>query len=225
MMLIMLVGTHAQVPTTAAAPAQAVQILQVTQQDRDQDGAPDLTIIDASFVTQSDRVLVYDGADGDGNMQTGSDWQQVTDFRDDTWIFDVGADGTAQLVIQFSHENGTTTAELYSDQNSDGTIAYEVRGRDVLVREDPLRPPLTVTVQGDWMRTDGRLNWNLLFQADGGSVQLGTGLPDIIRSSLRLNSDPDAEMEFKDENDDGIPEYGVYRFIGPSRREQSSRAP
>lgn len=201
-----------------ASPAGSVQVQQVTQQDRDGDGQPDLTIIDCSFVTQNDQVRVYDGA---GDMRPGSDWEQVTDFTNDTWIFDVGADGSAQLIIRFSQQDNRTIANLFSDQTNDGEVSYEVREQGIFVREEPLRPPLTVSVEGDWLLPNGNLNWNLLFQADGGSVQFRAKMPDEILSTLRLNSEPDVEMEFKDEDNDGIPEYGLVRLLAPSRLNQS----
>lgn len=210
-------GAGAWCQPAYAAFDDGVQVSRVTQQDLDGDGTPDLTLIDCSFATPTDRVLIYDrGAD----MQPGNDWQKVTDFANDTWLFDARADGSAQLIIAFEHREDSITASLYTDQDNDGAVAYEFRAfGQLFIREPPLRPPLIITAKGDWLRADGTLNWNLLFQSDGRAAPL-IFLPDVL--PISTDGRPDMDLEFKDADDDGIPEYGLTRLLAPSPLEWST---
>lgn len=115
---------------TAQQDQQNVQIFKVSQQDLDGDNLPELTIIDCAFITEHDQVRIYDK---NGDMQAGNSWGNITDFRDDVWIFDVKSDGTAQLIINFISDNEEYIAEIYDDNNEDGRVNYrEVEGKIVV---------------------------------------------------------------------------------------------
>ena len=202
-------------------PSQAEGTI-VSQEDLDGDGMPDLTILAASFATFNDRIYVYDGA---RNMNWGSDWQTVVDFDDDTWIFDAQGDSSAQLVIQFSREGELAKASLFDDQTGDGRVALKVNGVEVTVTESAY-PVVTVMATGGWFLPDGQLNWNVRFQTDGSSVShIDTyDLTDHWKKGNRLVLDgkPDIELEFRDQDGDGIPEYGLWRLLTPSSKDEGA---
>jgi hypothetical protein len=188
----------------------------VVQEDVDQDGRPDITIIQASFSTNRDLVRVYDGGD---NMRASAKWQQATDFKDDTWVFDYAGDGTAQLIIRFSTTGTTTTATLYTDQNKNGRVEYEADGSSIRILE-PGFSPFQAVVEGDWTLPNGDLNWNVRFSTDGPFIYFlnGHNVSDYWSRSGYFVADgkPDAELAFADADHDGIPEYGIYRVVTPT---------
>ncbi len=189
----------------------------IEQFDLDADGRPDITQIMASFRTVRDSIWVYDGA---ANMPLGDDWRVVADFQDDTWIFDVGDNGDAQLIVRFARVVKTIEARLYDDQDGDGKVAFSVEGGNVIVTETP-HPALVVVVDGEWRLPDGHLNWNLRFSSDGPTVeQVHTyNLTNPWRRFLRFDGQPDAELEFHDRDLDGVPEYGLYRLLALTPRD------
>jgi len=209
--VLLLFGLVGQLYQTAPAAAQESNGASVRQQDLDGDGQPDLTIITTSFASSGDEIRVYDGG---RNMRWGEAWQAVTDFEDDTWVFDVGGDGSAQLVICFSRTEDLAVAALYSDQDDNGVVSLDVEGKKVHVTESPY-PPLRVLAQGGWLLPDGQLNWNVRFQTDGPSVEHLRAFPVNMPWSqfMQLDGELDAELEFSDGDRDGVPEYGVWRLL------------
>src|SRR5688572_30797941 len=110
------------VGNVSIASAAAEQISSIQQEDVNQDGTPNLTILEGAFMTEHDRVLVFDGG---GDMLTTDDWRQATDFLNDIWVFDANADGSAQLIIQFVPTETGVEARLFDDANGDGTVSYQ----------------------------------------------------------------------------------------------------
>src|SRR5262245_26744913 len=80
----------------AYADEEGVTIFSVTQQDLNGDGRPDLTIIDCAFATAHDRIYVVDQG---GDMRASTNWREATDFRNDVWLYDIGARGSVQLIV------------------------------------------------------------------------------------------------------------------------------
>lgn len=195
-------------PPPARAQEPGLRIFQVSQEDLNDDGRPDLTIIDCSFYTSHDRILVYDGA---GDMRYSDDWSQATDFRDDTWIFDAGADGRAKLIIQFSTTADGVQADVYDDEDGDGQVSYVVRSGRATVTESRF-PALRITSVPNWTRPDGGLNYNFSI------VQYGPLLAEEAESSLlapyiKRGSNPVSEWLSVDADGDGIPEYYLFRLL------------
>ena len=193
------------------ARAETSNEVSLSQQDLDGDGDPDVAVLISSLVTENDVIYVFEGRD---DMQWGDAWESITDFTDDTWIFDIEGDDSAQLIIQFYTEENVAGAKVYSDLDSDGIVAYEVRGSSVIVRES-IKPPLVVLADGDWYLADGQLNWNVKFLTDGPSVKhIHTyELSEPWLDYMVLDGGPDAILEFHDANLDGIPEYGMWRLL------------
>jgi hypothetical protein len=213
-----------------APPAQRELIYpihQIDQLDNNGDGLPDETQIRMSFVSDNDLVRVIDGG---RDMQASGDWRAATDFENDAWVFDAYADGTAQLVIQFQRRaDGHVYALVYPDVTEDGVVSYVINNGVVEVRENitqlPTTPPLTlptvtISAPDDWFMPDGRLNYNVRFLVDGPHLSLidgstyTMGLVGDWHFAIQLDGIADAEFEFRDTNQDGIPDYGLWNYLG-----------
>lgn len=202
---------------TAQAAAQLPSTTILTQQDLDNDGQLDLTVLAAAFATASDRVLVYDGG---RNMQPGTVWKTAVDLHDDTWLFDQGGDGSIELVLRFEKYDGRTIALLYTDQDGDQHVSVASIGSTLAITE-PGFPPLRAEVEGDWFLPGGELNWNIRFATDGPVVNRHTfELTEVWqrRQDLVLDGLPDVELIFADHDRDGVPEYGIWRLLAPTSR-------
>ncbi|MCX7855442.1 MAG: hypothetical protein N2556_05640 [Anaerolineae bacterium] len=215
MALLGLVGVLAP-----AAPVQAqegIPVFGVTQSDLDGDGRSDMAIVDCAFATSRDRILIIDRA---GNMGAGSDVLSVADFRDDAWVFDVGADGTAQLILMFAQEGNRRVADLYDDRNGDGQVSYRTRPRSVEVTESS-HWHVRVTARSDWFLPDGRVNPALVFHVDGYILRYlewgeAASAPDWARKGATTDGGVDWEIEVVDLDSDGIADYQLQRLLALS---------
>lgn len=190
-----------------------MRVLGVSQQDLTGDGRPDLTVIDCSFYTDHDRVLVYDGA---SDMQASDDWSVATDFLNDTWVFDAGADGRAKLIIQFSTTTDGVQADIYDDEDGDGQVSYVVRAGRAMVTESS-HPILRITAAPNWTRPDGSLNYNFRMVQYG---PLLTQESSSLSPFLKRGSKPVFERLFVDADNDGVPEYYLYRLLAETPKSQ-----
>jgi len=203
-----------------ASAQEDITVFEVTQQDLDQDGDPDLTIIDCSFATPNDRVTVLDQGD---DMIWSQDWQVATDFKNDVWIFDAQGDGLAELVVIFGYKDGNQVAYFYDDQNGDGHVAYELVGTVLHVTEG-LHWSLSVETAGGWFQPDGTLNLNLKFLLDGPSPVLWFWTESTRNWLLKLDGEPDWQCTVVDANLDSAPESEVCTCLAPTPPGNISRA-
>lgn len=193
----------------AAAQGDAVRlgadVLSVLQEDVDGDRLPDITRIDAAFATERDQVVVYDG---ERNMQWSDQWNLATDQRDDIWVFDVGADGTAQLIIVFRVENDDAVAYLWGDVDGDGIVRHDIIPRLARIREDA-NWELRVEAQGSWWTASNQMNLNVSWSLDGcGTCEMLPGsVRDMVSERLPRDGNPDFVGRVVDANADGIPDY------------------
>lgn len=128
------------------------------QSDLDGDQIIDVTEIYCSWITSGDKVSVFDGK---LDMVAAKTWKEATDFRNDTWVFDSGGDGTAQLIIRFvESDQGNPTAHLYDDQDGDGKVDYRVDGKVVEIREADSWT-VKVSTEQNWMLDSSKVNQNL----------------------------------------------------------------
>lgn len=188
-------------------PDDPILVFGVTQQDLNGDGGPDVTQIDCAFATGSDRVLVYDQME---NMQTGSGWEEATDFTDDVWVFDVGADGTAQLIVDSEMVDELYTAFIYDDVDGDGQVSYALVGHRIVVSESS---SWTVKVQSDrpWSPSDELSGARLEFWVDG-NTELGPGIAGVLKGDGLV----DWQYEIGDRNGDDINDYQLRRVVSPT---------
>ncbi len=200
-----------------ARAQEGIPVFGVAQSDLNGDGQPDMTTVDCAFASARDRILIFDRA---GNMGTGSDVMAVADFQDDVWIFDVGADGTAQLILMFSREGDLRLADLYDDRDGDGQVSYRARYRMVEVIESP-NWHVRVMARSDWVLPDGRVNPSLVFQIDGYILRYlewgeAAPAPDWARRGATTDGGVDWVLEVVDANGDGIADYQLQRILALS---------
>jgi hypothetical protein len=203
-------------PALATLPLpEGVIVRLVAQDDLDGDSLPDRTNIHCDFGTGNDLVQVYDGA---GNMQASLDWQQATDYEDDTWIFDASDDGEADLVIAFHHDGEALVAELYDDRDADGKVSYSAAGGRVRVTE-PGGPTVRVVAADGWWQRDNRTNYNLHLEIDG-AVRASFNSPVVRYRSVSpetLLSMADKHLDVtilvRDVDNDGRPDYDFRQVL------------
>jgi hypothetical protein len=187
----------------------SIQIYMVSQQNLDGDQLPDVTIIDGAFASEKDQVRAYDQ---NRDMQTGNTWEQMTDFRDDVWVFDVGADGSAQLIIDFAKEGEKQAAYFYVDENQDGNVSYTLNGSEIQITESQYWRMKVVT-NGDWKLPDGRINPDLKIYVDGTITRLQEWQMPLAANwaneNLKTDGSMDWEIELGDQNGDGQADYAV----------------
>jgi len=191
----------------AQSPApEGVVVDHLVQEDLDGDGSPDRTTIYCRFATESDAVQVYDGS---GDMVSAADWRQAVDFDDDTWVYDVGADGDADLIVVFARRGEQYVATVHDDRNADGRVAYDLVGGRVVVRETRYWT-VRVTASGDWWNVDGSINHNLVAEVDG---PIGTSGMDHAYVLDRQAQDGwvDLEIETRENASEQCPAYSLAR--------------
>ena len=208
--------------TEAVTPPYTIQSL--TQYDTNGDARSDMTVIQMQFITSNDRVTVYDGG---SDMQNGTTWEETTDLHNDTWVFDIGSDNTAQLIIRFNELEDKLQAQIFNDLDGDGAVDYTTQNGLVTVTE-ALYPSIVAEVQNDWWLPDGHLNWNVAFYTDGNGLTLynssgySVNFTKTWRSFMELDGTPDAVMQFYDENNDGTPESGIWRLLVNTPRDMGA---
>jgi hypothetical protein len=196
--------------------------LTLTQRDVNDNGRPDVAVIDCAFVTDHDRIIVLDQA---GDMPFATDWEQATDFRDDIWLYDIGADDSVQLIVVYRLEEGVETAYLYDDQDGDGKVRYQQKGTRIVIQESPYWTA-RVRSGSSWFLPDGRLNLDVLMEIDG-PVPFDR-MPEPLRAgsprpyTMPHDGNIDAEFEMV-AGADGIAQYALKRWLPPPAEGMNGR--
>lgn len=194
------------------------------QKDADTDGRPDQVTWLADYNQETFRITVLDGG---SDMLPSNTWQEVSDFRNDTWLFDRLDDGQIDLVIQFREDpSGSLSARLWDDQNGDGQVKVDLATGIAVVRES-VYPSLVIQTTGDWTLLDGAINPNLEFNYDGVAPNLDFVTQDVVKvldNLVKIDGQPDFQVKIVDTDQDGridfshnqilsaIPnDYGVWR--------------
>jgi hypothetical protein len=188
-----------------------ITIYGVSQQDLNGDGRPDLTLIDCAFATDHDVIHVVDQG---GDMRAVTDWQQATDFNNDVWLYDIGADGTIQLIVVYRLEEGHATARVYDDRDGDGQVSYELEGTYVAIRESPYSTARIIS-DSTWFLPDGRVNLNMRIELDGPIPTFDRAPQIYIQDWLKHDGLIDAEFE-EVADSDGIARYALKRLLTSS---------
>jgi len=191
-------------------PSSGVVVYEVTQADLDGDGLPDRTDIRCDFVTGNDLVQVYDGA---RDMPPSADWQQATDFQNDVWVFDAGADGRAELIIAFTTDINQHVATLYDDRDGDRQVKHTVQGKQVLVEESSFWTA-QVVADGPWYNADGGINRNVTISVDGALGERGLDL-EFVQAWMVNDGGVDLEMECHTGTWQSMSGYCLTRLLVP----------
>lgn len=213
--LVFLLQTVSPQILTASAQTTTIPVYSLTQQDLNGDGAADVTVIETAFATERDRVLVYDRQ---GDMPWGSEWQDVTDFRDDVWIYDVGADGTAQLIVVFDVVDEQYVAMIYDDADGDGVVSYHLDGRQVAIDESDFWY-VQVMAGRYWTEYDTLPHKDLTILMDGAPG----GLRDDANIAQLVSQDGVIDWEYNvgDKDGDGVNDYQLSYALAPPLRSSS----
>lgn len=174
---------------------------------------PAFLIIECAFATEQDRVYVY--AEGNDLAWRG-DLTSTVDFDDDVWIFDRGADGSAQLIIRFSLEDEKATAMLYDDQDGDGVVAFRLRQGTVEITESKHWRVKVQSSNSSWLQ-HGMVNPNLSLWIDGTILRYlnwGEASPgrEWALENVRTDGGADWRVEVVDGDEDGIADYQLQRL-------------
>lgn len=148
---------------SAADSVQSYQITSFAQRDTNGDGRPDQAEIHCRCFSENDRIVVDDPA---GDMKPANTVDQGTDMKNDLWLFDVGNRGRFQIAVQFRDVNNQLTADVYQDQNADGTVAVGTVAGHPAVTEPGFPVVHMHSLDGYWQR-DGRIAPNLDLTVDG----------------------------------------------------------
>ena len=190
----------------------SLDVITYDQQDQNGDSTPDSADILTDFLGRKFRITVIDQG---GDMQWSDDWQFGTDFLNDVWIFDAGADGSAQLIVDFEVESENYVALVYDDIDGDGQVRYQISDDQVTIAESEFWHVKVFTNQ-PWNHSGISLATETIFQVDG-YYGLGLGVGQRITEQERERDGVvDWLLETGDQNGDGIIDYQLQRVISPS---------
>lgn len=201
------------------------KVKHISQKDLTGDGLPDITNILCSFASESDLIVVYDGGQ---DMLWGDDIKYITDFDNDTWIFDANGDGSVELIIEFTSDEASKTALIYDLQGDNSSINYKLVDNKVVVidQNDIVLPDnfkqqnwhIKIVAPGNWTLPDGQVNPNLYISIDGyiqRFLEWGEAQPSLTWAKENWITDGvvDWEIEIVDTTMDGIPDYQLQRLV------------
>lgn len=194
------------------AQADSLRVHSLEQHDLNGDSAANVTIIDTAFATERDRVLVIDRK---GDMPWGIEWQEVTDFRDDVWVFDVGADGTAQLIVAFEIEGDQHVAMIYDDVDGDGIVSYHLDGSQIVIEESDFWYAKVIAGRY-WTEYDTLPHKNVTILVDGSppSYRGNNSVAQVAEQDGAI----DWEYNIGDKDGDGINDYQLAYALSQSLR-------
>ncbi len=157
--LLSLFAVHSVQANTAGEQACSGQF-----QDLNGDGKPDQVLLTGcNYAGGQDTVLVFDR---DGDMDHSKEWKDSVDFEDDLWVFQPGGLEKAALIIDFHRDGGSLVADLYDDQDGNGTVGYKVEGGRPVITESQY-PTVRVIAKDGWWTQGAKTNFNLDILIDG----------------------------------------------------------
>jgi O-antigen/teichoic acid export membrane protein len=183
--------------------------------DKDHDGHPEQATWLTDLSGQKVRITVHDGGK---DMLPSDEWQNATDFSNDTWVFDYLDDGSVELVAQFRTEPaGELSAYLWDDQNNDGEVNTEAGNDQFQVIESPF-PTLIVSTIGSWTQADGSLNPDLVFKYDGIAPNLDfvtKSIAPALTGVFKVDGVADFSIRLVDSNKDGAIDFSHNQILSP----------
>ncbi|HEX5415067.1 MAG TPA: hypothetical protein VFZ25_05330 [Chloroflexota bacterium] len=158
-------------------------------------------VLDCSpgFASQHDQVTFFSPVPIDPVKP----WPEVLDYTNSTWLFDVGATGHPQIVINYNRSAGHLRADVY-DAASTVEPVYGVQNGLLIIKPTAL-PVVRVTASDDWWTKDGRINFNLDLTVDG--KVMGAFVDPLVFSPQRTDGHPDFQIHVRDTDHDGRPDY------------------
>ena len=164
------------------------------------------------YATAHDRIVIYRRAGTDRSKS----WHENLDQTNSIWIFEVGAQARASLIIDFHPIDSGLAADLYLDQNADNAVDYVI-GLDgsLEVREKSMGAPdpdtgstpwmFRVIARDGWWEHNGITNFNLDIEVDGSATV--TLLSDIYLDKIKTDGVIDFTVHVRDQDIDGRPDY------------------
>lgn len=171
-------------------------------------GRPDVLVLSGQVGTAQATLYVYDR---DGDLLESSDWMQILDYEDDLWVFDVGDDGVANLIIDFYRHEGALLADLYDDQDGVGGVAFDNARLKVL---ESRYPTIRVTAPDGWWTRGERVNSNVNIEIDG-PVVAAFAVGHLVERHLASDGVKDYVIRVRDTDLDGRPDWELVQFYLP----------
>lgn len=207
-MLAAVIGLGIAPPRAVAQPAEPP--VKIAQYDDDGDGKPDRAELVCACVSPRDLITVSDGGD---DMVWSGDWRQGTDFANDQWVFDIGGDGRANLIVLFITTAAGSYARLYDDHDGDGAVRYRRDGSRIVVEESPFWS-LELFSPSGWIMPDGTPPANIRALIDRPLTDALEFLDAATAARLMPHDGvPDMEYVLRDADQDGVPEYFLARSM------------
>lgn len=173
--------------------------------DRNGDGQPDGAKIQCPYAGSTEDVaFVFEHTSEQiDRNQSG----EILDFQNEAWVFDAQGDDRAELAIDFYTEGKWLVADLYDDQNRDGSVTYEITADKVFIREGET-PTVRVETTEQWWSRDTTTNHNLHILVDG-PVRALFGFFDSewAEENLPIDGIFNFEIWVHDTDADGRPDY------------------
>ncbi len=182
-------------PAAAATVAESFTVASFVQRDTNGDGKPDEAEIHCGCYSADDRITVIDGAQ---NMATATTIEAGTDMEDDLWLFDVGNLGRYPIAVQFARQGEQLTAQIYQDQDGDGSVAIGERDGHTVVTELGFPSIQVVALNGYWQR-DGRLAPDLDITID--DRMLATFGGELYKKAMKNDGQPDVVIHVRGPRD------------------------
>ncbi len=196
-------------PAAAATVAESFTVASFVQQDIDGNGKPDEAEIHCRCYSTDDRITVIDGA---GNMAPATTIEAGTDMEDDLWLFDVGNHGRYPIAVQFARQDEQLTAQIYQDQDGDGSVAIGERDGHTVVTE-PGFPSITMNARDGFWQRDGRLAPNFDITVD--DRMLATFAGERYQTLVQNDGKPDVVIRVRGPHDGDPRSYDWRNVYAP----------
>jgi hypothetical protein len=200
-----LIGLFLILPFSQHAGALNTSIQEIQYQDIDNDLKPDLITIVADFSQiggdKKGNLLILDK--GNGTIES-RDWSKKYDIKNETWIFDLNSNGSAELIIDFLEKDGIQKALIYDDTDGNKKVDYSISNKTVIILEK--NPRVTVKCRdGDGWFISGKPNYNLDLNIDSDWNFFGSNA-DFLLKQNNVNGINDVLIRYYDVDHDGNPE-------------------